>query len=59
MGYWTEAAEMWYQRRLADIRSGVQGPKNGREWKRSLSPSRDSKSMMIGLEKSAIAVLAS
>jgi hypothetical protein len=35
-GYWTEACEKWFQRRLQDIINGTAVPKNAGEWRKEL-----------------------
>ena len=40
VGYWSQQAEEWFQKRLALIKSGQARPLSNREWSKSLRPAR-------------------
>ena len=36
-GYWSTAAEYWFQKRLQDLKDGKLKPRNASEWKKALA----------------------
>ncbi|KAI0089375.1 hypothetical protein BDY19DRAFT_889682, partial [Irpex rosettiformis] len=51
-GYWSHAAEVWFQRRLARLKAGDAKPMSSDEWRNSLCHTlSDSHKFIAGIEK--------
>jgi hypothetical protein len=57
VGYWSPAAEHWFQRRLESIRSGSADLKSSSEWNHSLKVHRKTKKLSVSNELAAFQYL--